>query len=158
MEVVGDDVALEPDQATTTHISVSCRMVPPLRRSVKPPSYYLFPMTVELYGVYDDHQYNGSVRKDDATHCAFLARPHRRPCAFHGHRQFARIPLYLAQTGLVEPPDHHLARSPGIVHTRVRVSRVYTVREVQSAIRRAHHSWRDVWPCDILWYVLAAGV
>ena len=112
MEAVGDDIALEPDQATTTHIPVSCRMVPPLRRSVKPPSYYLFPMTVELNGVYDDHQYSGSVRKDNATHCAFLVR--------------------------------HLARSPGIVHTYVRVSWVYTVREPQYAIRRAHHSRRDV--------------
>ena len=47
---------------------------------------------------------------------------------------------------------------PGIVHTCVRVSRVYTVREVQSAIRRAHHSWRDVWPRGILWYVPGCDV
>ena len=145
MEAVGDDIALEPDQATTTHIPVSCRMVPPLRRSVKPPSYYLFPMSVELNGVYDDHQCYGFVRKDDATHGAFLLRPHRRPCAFHWHRRVARIPLYLVQTGLVEPLDRHPARSSGIVHTCVRASRVYTVREAQSAIRRAHHSRRDVW-------------
>ena len=30
VETAGDDVALEPDQATTTHVPISCRMVLPL--------------------------------------------------------------------------------------------------------------------------------
>ena len=53
-------------------------------------------MTVYLHRVYDDHQYSGSVRQDDATHGAFLARPHRRPRTFHGHRRVARVPLHVS--------------------------------------------------------------
>ena len=154
MEATGDDVALEPDQATTTHAPISCRMVPSLRRSVELPWCYPFLMTEDLNRVYDNHQYSRSVWKDNATHGTFLARPHWRPRTFHGHRRVARVPLHPAQTGLVQPSHCHLARSFGIVHTCVRVSRVYTVREAQSTIRRAHHPRRDVWPRDILWYVL----
>ena len=48
VEAAGDDAALEPDQATTTHVPISFRMVPPLRRSAKPPFFYIFSMTVDL--------------------------------------------------------------------------------------------------------------
>lgn len=39
MEAAGGDVALEPDQATATHILISYCMLPPLQWPVKPPFY-----------------------------------------------------------------------------------------------------------------------
>ena len=139
VETAGKDVALEPDQVTTTHVPISCRMVLPLTVS----------QTTFLLSLSNDRGFTTIT----STMVLFGKTTLRMALSWLvpigalalSMGRVVRIPLYLAQTRLVEPPDCHLARSPGIVHTCVRVPRVYTVREAQPAIRRAHYSRRDVW-------------
>ena len=81
MEVAGDDVALEPDQATTTHSSD----ILPHGFSSPTASHTTFLLSLFNHRgpncVYDNHQYSGSIPQDDTTHGAFLARLVARvPC------------------------------------------------------------------------------
>ena len=149
MEAAGDDAALEPDQASTAHVLISYRMVPPLRRLAKPPFFYLFSMTVDL------------TEFTMITSTAVL----------FGKATLHMAPSWLVLVGVLAPSMGiawslafpYIQRELGWSNLRivtllallvsctcVRVFRVHSVSEAQSAIRRAHHFWRDVWPRDIL--------
>ena len=155
VEAAGGDVALEPDQATTTYVLISCRMVPPLDGQ----------SILLLLSLSNDRGANQGLRRSPVQQfCSARQRYTWRGSSSSAPSLSPRPSLgrsrsLISSANRAGPTSASSPCSPpGIVHTCVRVSRIHTVREAQSAIRWAHHSRRDVWPCEILWYVLAAGV